>query len=39
MADAADRAFRDFDINQDGNISVTELKSGLEKAFKVRNAQ
>jgi len=34
MADAADRAFRDFDINQDGNISVTELKSGLEKAFK-----
>jgi len=34
MADAADRAFRQFDINQDGNISVAELKSGLEKAFK-----
>ena len=34
MADAAERAFRKFDTNQDGQISVDELKSGLEKAFK-----
>jgi Chloroplast import apparatus Tic20-like/EF-hand domain pair len=34
MADAAERAFRKFDTNQDGQISLDELKEGLEKAFK-----
>ena len=34
MADAAERAFRKFDTNQDGQITVEELKVGLEKAFK-----
>jgi Ca2+-binding EF-hand superfamily protein len=35
MADAAERAFRKFDTNQDGQISLDELKAGLEKAFKM----
>jgi len=34
LADAAERAFRKFDTNQDGQISSAELKAGLEKAFK-----
>ena len=34
MADAAEKAFRKFDTNQDGQISTEELKAGLEKAFK-----
>ena len=33
-AAAAEKAFTKFDINQDGNISVQELKQGLEKEFK-----
>jgi Chloroplast import apparatus Tic20-like/EF-hand domain pair len=35
MADAAERAFRKFDTNQDGQISLEELKAGLEKTFKM----
>jgi Ca2+-binding EF-hand superfamily protein len=35
MADAAERAFRKFDTNQDGRISLEELKAGLEKTFKM----
>ena len=35
MADAAERAFQKFDTNQDGQISLEELKAGLEKAFKM----
>jgi hypothetical protein len=34
LADAAERAFRKFDTDQDGEISLTELKAGLEKSFK-----
>lgn len=34
LADAAEKAFRSFDTNQDGEISVTELKAGLEKVLK-----
>jgi len=34
MADAAERAFRKFDTDEDGQISLEELKAGLEKAFK-----
>lgn len=34
MADAAERAFAKFDTNQDGEISLDELKAGLEKSFK-----
>lgn len=34
MADAAEKAFRKFDTNQDGEISLAELKSGLEKVLK-----
>ena len=34
LADAAETAFRQFDTNKDGEISVTELKAGLEKALK-----
>lgn len=35
LADAAEKAFRQFDTNQDGEISVQELKAGLEKALKI----
>ena len=35
LADAAERAFREFDKNKDGEISVQELKAGLEKSLKV----
>jgi hypothetical protein len=35
LADAAGRAFRKFDTDQDGEISLTELKAGLEKSFKI----
>jgi len=34
LADAAEKAFRQFDTNQDGEISFSELKAGLEKVFK-----
>mmetsp|Transcript_18308 Transcript_18308/g.25824 ORF Transcript_18308/g.25824 Transcript_18308/m.25824 type:complete len:407 (+) Transcript_18308:197-1417(+) len=34
LADAAEKAFRKFDTNQDGEISVSELKAGLEKVLK-----
>ena len=34
MADAAQRAFDKFDTNSDGEVSLQELKAGLEKAFK-----
>lgn len=34
LADAAERAFRDFDTNEDGEISLQELKKGLEKTLK-----
>ena len=35
QADAAEKAFRKFDQNQDGTISVAELKAGLEKSLKM----
>ena len=34
MARAADNAFRTFDTNQDGEISLQELKEGLERLWK-----
>lgn len=34
MAAVAEKAFRQFDTNQDGEISVAELKQGLEKILK-----
>ena len=34
VANAARKAFEKFDTNQDGEISLAELKSGLEKALK-----
>jgi hypothetical protein len=34
MAAVAEKAFRQFDTNQDGEISVAELKEGLEKILK-----
>jgi hypothetical protein len=34
-ADAAEVAFRKFDTDQDGTISLAELKAGLEKSFKI----
>lgn len=36
MADAAQRAFEKFDLNNDGEVSLEELKLGLEKELKVR---
>ena len=39
MAQAAERAFEKFDTNNDGEISVQELKAGLEKAFKTELPQ
>ena len=35
LAAIAESAFRKFDTNQDGGISLNELKAGLEKAFKM----
>ena len=35
MATAAEKAFNKFDLNNDGQISTTELKAGLEKALKM----
>jgi hypothetical protein len=35
LVDVAERAFQKFDTDQDGEISLTELKAGLEKSFKV----
>lgn len=34
-ADVAQRAFAKFDVNNDGMVSVSELKAGLEKTFKL----
>jgi hypothetical protein len=34
-ADVAEKVFRKFDTNQDGQISEAELKAGLEKALKM----
>ena len=36
LAEAAEKAFRKFDLNSDGEINVSELKAGLEKELKVR---
>lgn len=35
LAEAAENAFRKFDVNSDGEVTVEELKAGLEKALKV----
>jgi hypothetical protein len=35
MADAAERAFQKFDTNQDGVVTLQELKAGLEKNLKM----
>ena len=35
LADAAEKAFQKFDINSDGEVSLSELKTGLEKELKV----
>lgn len=39
LAFAAQRAFEKFDINKDGQISLSELKTGLEKEFKTELSQ
>ena len=36
LAEVAEKAFRKFDLNSDGEINVSELKAGLEKELKVR---
>lgn len=33
-ATAVEKAFREFDVNQDGSVNIEELKAGLEKVFK-----
>ena len=35
LAQAAEKAFNRFDINSDGEVSLNELKAGLEKDLKV----
>ena len=35
MAKAAQHAFEQFDVNKDGEISLDELKQGLEKVLKM----
>jgi len=35
LSRAAQKAFKQFDTDNDGVISVSELKSGLDKAFKI----
>ena len=35
LAEAAEKAFQKFDINSDGEVSLSELKTGLEKELKV----
>jgi len=39
LAIAAQNAFEKFDINKDGEISLSELKAGLEKEFKTELSQ
>ena len=36
LAEAAEKAFNKFDVNSDGEVSLSELKLGLEKELKVR---
>jgi hypothetical protein len=38
LAEAAEKAFNKFDVNSDGEVSLSELKMGLEKELKVRLA-
>jgi len=39
LAIAAQHAFEKFDLNKDGEISLSELKAGLEKEFKTELSQ
>ena len=39
LAEAAEKAFERFDINSDGEVSLAELKTGLEKELKVNFRQ